>query len=99
MIFGKDRLFLPQRRKAKTLLLAWLSASLRSTTSPWRRDLSIGRDIGRRLRPCRGNCRSPFTLAVAHFWSTLILAAWFIEGDGNVDTLDYRDRLRRWCFG
>jgi hypothetical protein len=26
-------LFQPQRRKAKTLLLAWLSASLRSTTS------------------------------------------------------------------
>ena len=26
-------MFQPQRRKAKTLLLAWLSASLRSTTS------------------------------------------------------------------
>ena len=37
--------------------------------------------------------------SVVRFWSTLILAACFIEGDGNVDTLDYRDRLRRWCFG
>src|SRR5262245_18753475 len=40
-------------------------------------------------------CSAPF----AHFWSTLISAAWFIKGDGNVDTLDYRDRVRRWCFG
>jgi hypothetical protein len=39
--------------------------------------------------------RRPFR----HFWSTLILAAWVIEGDGNVDNLHYRDRLRRWCFG
>jgi hypothetical protein len=38
---------------------------------------------------------SPFP----RFWSTLTLAAWFIEGDGNVGSLDYRDRLRRWCFG
>jgi hypothetical protein len=30
--------------------------------------------------------------------SMLILAAWFIEGDGNVDTLHYRDRLVHWCF-
>jgi hypothetical protein len=49
---------------------------------------------GRGFLKCR-LARAPF----AHFWSTLILASWFIEGDGNVDTLDYRDRLRRWCFG
>jgi hypothetical protein len=27
------------------------------------------------------------------------LAAWLIEGDGNVDSLDYRDRVHRWRFG
>ena len=27
------------------------------------------------------------------------LAAWLIEGEGNVDSMDYRHRLHRRCFG
>jgi hypothetical protein len=54
---------------------------------------------------------SPVTQAVASllgrsradpflpFLEYVELAARLIEGDGNVDSLDYRDRLHRWCFG
>ena len=42
-----------------------------------------------------GLAPAPFTL----FLEYVDLAAWLIEGDGNVDYLDYRDRLHRWCFG
>jgi hypothetical protein len=65
-----------------------VAAIARSTNSPSLVTQALGFFVG----PSRAGPFHPFLEYVD-------LAAWLIEGDGNVDSLDYRDRVHRWRFG